>query len=194
MLFIYINTLYANTNIIYNAPINNDKNTGPGVVDNTPKSAMDIKDFVVDGGEHGYIYTHQDRRYVKGPLIGKFYLTGYCSCTKCTKGTGITYSGKPVQAGHTVAADLTCIPLNTFILLEGCDGPNATDYDGIYQVEDIGGKVKNRHIDIYQPTHEEAGDVTKSGYNYSNVYLAVPVDDENYLRQLDFKNLLDENK
>lgn len=122
-------------------------------------------------------FIHDGIKYKKGTLLGNFKLTGYCSCKKCTgTGKGITYSGKTVRANHTVAADLNVIPLNTFIILEGTSGTNVSTYDGVYQVEDKGGGVKDKHIDIYQATHELAQMVTFHGYSYANVYLAIPVE------------------
>ena len=125
------------------------------------------------------IYEHDGIKYKKSVLVGNFKLTGYCACKKCTLGTGITYSGKPVRANHTVAADLKILPLGTYIILEGTQGKNVNTYNGVYQVEDKGGGVKNKHIDIYQPTHDLASLVTYHGYSYANIYIAEPIKNEN---------------
>ena len=116
------------------------------------------------------IFEHDGKKFIKTKLMGEFKLTGYCACKKCGTGTGITYSGKKVRENHTVAADLKILPLGTYIMLEGIED-GAKKYDGIYQVEDKGGGVKNKHIDIYQPTHELASLVTYHGYVHSNVYI-----------------------
>lgn len=117
------------------------------------------------------IFEHDGKKFKKTKLMGSFKLTGYCACKKCGTGTGITYSGKKVRENHTVAADLKILPIGTYIILEGIED-GAKKYDGIYQVEDKGGGVKNKHIDIYQPTHELASLVTYHGANHANVYIA----------------------
>ena len=118
------------------------------------------------------IYIHDGIAYVKGEEKGKFSLSGYCACTKCTSGTGITYSGKPVREQHTVAADKKVLPIGTVIILENAVGKDGQVYDGVYVVEDIGGGVKNNHLDIYRPTHDLASLVTYYGRAYGNVYIA----------------------
>lgn len=123
------------------------------------------------------IFLHDGVKYKKGKLMGNFMLTGYCTCQKCTGGSNTTYSGKPCRANHTIAADLSILPLGTFIILEGTKGRNDTSrYNGVYQVEDKGGGVKNKHIDIYQPTHDEACLVTYHGKSYADVFIAVPIE------------------
>lgn len=178
-------TIYADSPVINTLPDKDDATTGPGVYfryDANPKNV--VPNNITDTGPLGKIYTHQGRRYIKGRNLGEFKLTGYCACTKCTNGTGITYSGKPVTPNHTIAADLSVIPLDTFVILEGTKGITANYYDGVYQVEDKGSAVKDKHIDIYQPNHRLAGDVTQYGYNYAEVYEAVPIDEE--ARQKEF--------
>ena len=122
------------------------------------------------------IYEHDGKYYVKGKSKGSFYLTGFCACDKCGSGTGYTASGKKVRENHTVAADWNVLPKNTMIILENAVGKDGTVYDGVYQVEDRGGAVKNKHIDIYRPTHELAALVTHYGKAYGDVYIAVPID------------------
>ncbi|MCQ2609740.1 MAG: 3D domain-containing protein [Lachnospiraceae bacterium] len=159
---------------------NKDTTTGPGVNIQEP-----VVPDTLNGGPLGRIYEHRGKYYIKGKYLGKFDLTGYCSCTICTKGTGITYSGKLVSPNHTVAADLNVIPLGTFIILEGTEDSSTLDkYNGVYQVEDKGSGVKNKHIDIYQPTHQMAADVTKTGYSYAEVYEAYLLDDQNLGNEL----------
>lgn len=88
---------------------------------------------------------------------GKFQLTAYCSCTKCTRGLGITASGtKPVQ-GRTVGCN--GIPLGTPIYIEGY---------GEYVVEDTG-NMHNNVIDVYMDSHSAA---LQFGRKYDvNVYI-----------------------
>ena len=117
------------------------------------------------------VFEHDGIKFKKSTLIGSFKLTGYCACKKCGTGTGITYSGKKVRANHTVAADLKLLPIGTYIIIEGIED-GAKKYNGVYQVEDKGGGVKNKHLDIYQPTHELASLVTYHGATHANVYIA----------------------
>ena len=123
------------------------------------------------------IFIHDGVKYKKGASLGNFSLSGYCACTKCSTGTGITYSGKQVRENHTVGADLNIVPLGTMIIIEGTEGRDVERYNGIYQVEDTGGGIKGKkHIDIYQPTHDYAALVTYYGRAYANIYLAEPVE------------------
>lgn len=63
---------------------------------------------------------------------------------------GITYDGSRVSEGHTIAADLKVLPLGTKIVIEGIDA--------VFVVEDKGGAVKGKHIDLYIPQLSEAED------------------------------------
>lgn len=84
----------------------------------------------------------------------KFRITGYCPCKECSEGWGNhTKSGKRAKANHTVAADLSVLPLNTEVYIEGL---------GKRTVEDIGGGVKGKHIDVYVNKHHQCSDVTTS--------------------------------
>lgn len=81
-----------------------------------------------------------------------FWLTGYCPCQKCSEGYGRqTFSGRTATANHTIAADLTELPLYTEVYIEGY---------GVYVVEDIGGGVKGKHIDVFFDTDPETYSIT----------------------------------
>ncbi|MEN7972660.1 MAG: 3D domain-containing protein [Verrucomicrobiota bacterium] len=101
------------------------------------------------------------------PEIVKMETTGYCKCGKCcgwkrnwkfqpvvaygpTKGrpktVGITASGTRAGWG-TIAADTRHYPFGTIIYIP--------DY-GWGRVEDIGGGIKGKHIDLYFPSHRQA--------------------------------------
>ncbi|HWF10311.1 MAG TPA: 3D domain-containing protein [Bryobacteraceae bacterium] len=82
---------------------------------------------------------HTPRR----PTIRYFIATAYS-----VAGTGA--SGKWSHPG-TVAADRTVLPLNTRIRIYG-----AGRYSGDYTVEDTGGNVDGRHIDVFMPSRAEA--------------------------------------
>jgi 3D (Asp-Asp-Asp) domain-containing protein len=61
-------------------------------------------------------------------------------------GHGRTASGKRVRRGM-VAADPRVLPLGTKVRVK-----NAGHYSGVYRVEDTGGKIRGRKIDIYMPS------------------------------------------
>ena len=94
-------------------------------------------------------------------------VTAYCSCGKCChwekdasgrtvwskgpskgrpKDVGVTACGRPARRG-TVAADWSVLPRGTRLWVEGY---------GECRVEDKGGAIKGRHIDLWFPSHEEA--------------------------------------
>lgn len=144
---------------------------GPGFVEET-KDSIILGTQVINVSTDSNIYVHDGIAYVKGEDKGKFSLSGYCACTKCGTGTGITASGKPVREAHTIASDWKVLPKGTVIILEDAVGKDGQVYDGVYVVEDRGGGVKNNHLDIYRPTHELASLVTHYGRAYGNVYIA----------------------
>lgn len=95
--------------------------------------------------------------------------TAYCNCGKCcswrykwfffgekvytygklkgkTKLVGVTSSGKTAKHG-TIAADLKVFPYGTRLYVPGYG-------EGV--VEDTGGAIKGRHIDLWFPSHGEA--------------------------------------
>lgn len=89
--------------------------------------------------------------------LGEYKITYYCACEKCCgKTNGITASGAKVQAGVTVAAPKE-FKFGTQLMIN----------DHIYTVQDRGGAIKNKRIDIYCSTHEEA---LKNGVDYYDVY------------------------
>ena len=144
---------------------------GPGFVEET-KDSIILGTKVINVSTDSNIYVHDGIAYINGEDKGKFSLSGYCACTKCGTGTGITASGKPVREAHTIASDWKVLPKGTVIILEDAVGKDGQVYDGVYVVEDRGGGVKNNHLDIYRPTHELASLVTHYGRAYGNVYIA----------------------
>ncbi len=93
--------------------------------------------------------------------------TGYCNCESCCGWTtnefgspvynygrlkgrpkivGLTSTGTVAKRG-TVAADPKFLPMGTRLIVPGY---------GFGQVEDIGGAIKGKHIDLWFPSHEEA--------------------------------------
>ena len=98
---------------------------------------------------------------------GLFEVTGYCNCGECCgweydkdgnavynyahlkgrlKIIGQTSSGKMAKRG-TVAADPRVFKIGTKLYIPGYG-------EGV--VEDIGGAIKGRHIDLWFSTHQEA--------------------------------------
>lgn len=93
----------------------------------------------------------------KQKYLGEYKITYYCACMKCCgKTNGITASGAKAQVGTTVAAPKE-FPFGTKLLING----------HTYTVQDRGGSIKNKRIDIYCETHEEA---LKNGVDYYDVY------------------------
>lgn len=95
--------------------------------------------------------------------IGSFLCTAYCTEEYkhiCGTGTGITASGKKVDADLTVAVDTSVIPLGTILYIEGV---------GIRIAQDTGGAIRGNKIDVAVETHEQA--LNWSGYGYHNVYV-----------------------
>lgn len=102
--------------------------------------------------------------YKKGKNLGIFKLTAYCPCYECNGkwshgNTTTTSTGVVAKANHTIAADNRILKANTWVIIN----------NKLYKVEDVGGAVKGKHIDIYVNKHSET---TKFGTRYANVYLA----------------------
>ena len=172
----------SNANIINsnNATTNNSSNNASTYTTDEligifyPGATRLMKEEIEDG-----VYLHDGIKFKKGKSLGEFMLSGYCNCTKCSSGIGITYSGKPTRVNHTVGAKLKNIPLNTYLIVENTHGKNVLSYDGVYQVEDTGSGARDNHLDIFQFTHDLAALVTYHGRTYADVYLAEIIDDTN---------------
>ena len=103
------------------------------------------------------------------PDPSRVLVTGYCNCQRCCgwrrswfglgrpvyaygplegkpKEVGVTARGTRARRG-TVAADTRVFPFGTRLPIPGY---------GTGVVEDVGGAIKGRHIDIWFPTHAEA--------------------------------------
>ena len=76
-------------------------------------------------------------------------VTGYCACAHCTGqwSDGITYSGTVATAGRTIAADPGVWSIGSCVSIPGI---------GRRVVEDIGGAIRGKRIDVYFDTHEAA--------------------------------------
>ena len=106
----------------------------------------------------GDVVTEESTHYIKGAHVGNFKLTGYY-------GSGVTYSGVYPKANHTIAADLSILPMGTKVFINNT----------VYTVEDIGSAVRGNLIDVYYNTRAEAAGVTDRGWQFADVYIAVPV-------------------
>ena len=92
--------------------------------------------------------------------LGTYKITAYCGCAKCCgKTDGITASGTHVTAGRTIDAPPE-IPFGTKLMING----------HIYTVEDRGGAIKGKRIDIYFESHEEA---ERFGVQYIEVFKVI---------------------
>lgn len=90
--------------------------------------------------------------------IGTYKLTFYCPCYSCSEGWGHqTSSGATCQEGVTVACGI--LPPGTEIYIEGY---------GRRVVQDTGGSVRGKHIDIFMESHSEC---LIHGEKYAKVYL-----------------------
>lgn len=77
--------------------------------------------------------------------LGEYRISAYCPCEKCClKSDGITASGTQATAGRTAA--MNGVQFGTKIVIDGHE----------YTVEDRGGGLGSKIIDIYFDTHEEA--------------------------------------
>lgn len=99
--------------------------------------------------------------YKKGKNLGTFVLTAYCPCRACSGKYGNhTSTGTIARANHTVAADNRVLKAGTWVIIN----------NKLYRVEDVGGAVKGKHIDIYFEKHYQT---SLFGKRHANVYLAV---------------------
>lgn len=102
--------------------------------------------------------------------LGEYKLTSYCACEKCCgywatirplddNGDPIVYtaSGAIARQGVTVAADTSILPFGTVILIGGEE----------FTVQDVGGGVDGKHIDIYFDNHQAAREF---GVRYETIY------------------------
>ena len=85
----------------------------------------------------------------KYTYLDTFRLTGYCPCRKCCGkwANGITASGATAVEGITIAADPRILPLGTKVFIEGL---------GERIVQDTGGDIKNKKLDIFVSYHSKA--------------------------------------
>ena len=99
-----------------------------------------------------------DCAYTDYQSLGEFVITHYCACEKCTiDGDGITATGTKAASGRTIAADPDVLPIGSVVIIDG----------HTYTVEDVGGAIKGKRIDIFMDSHEEA---LKAGVRTAEVF------------------------
>lgn len=81
--------------------------------------------------------------------MGNFKITYYCDqrYQHICGGNGVTASGKPTKVGVTAAADWGVLPKGSMIYIENI---------GFREIQDRGGAVNNKHIDVLVESHSEA--------------------------------------
>ena len=119
------------------------------------KSGYVYKTYITDGGN---TRTHSSKKPNDTPIeqdkkyMGKFKLSFYA-------GHSMTASGRPPRVNHTIAADTSLLPMYTKVYIDGW---------GTYVVEDRGGAIKNKRIDIFVESQAVAN---KLGIKYADVYI-----------------------
>ena len=84
--------------------------------------------------------------------MGNYKLTFYA-------GDSTTASGRTPRVNHTIAADTSILPMYSKVYIEGW---------GTYTVEDRGGAIKGKRIDIFDANNKIAN---QYGVKYADVYL-----------------------
>lgn len=124
-----------------------------------PEKQISYLDMLEEVNEKIY-QDMQSKQEAKYQYIGTFLLTGYDDCYLCQEEfVGTTALGIPPRANHTIAVDPSIIPLETHVLINGIE----------YVAEDVGGGVKQNHIDIFVGSHSETYSDFCNGY--ADVYL-----------------------
>ena len=95
--------------------------------------------------------------------LGDFKITYYCDqrYDHICGGSGKTKSGKPTEVGVTAAADWSILPKGSIVYIEEI---------GFREIQDVGGGVKNNHIDVLVHDHSQA---LKLGVDTEGVWILV---------------------
>lgn len=95
--------------------------------------------------------------------MGDFKISNYCNelYLHTCGGTGTTASGKKTEVGVTAAADWSVLPKGSIVYIENV---------GFREIQDKGGAVKGKHIDVLVDLHSEA---QLLGVDYEGVWLLV---------------------
>lgn len=86
---------------------------------------------------------------VPTPVPVPWEVTGYCPCSACCGewADGVTATGAPAVEGRTVAADWRVLPPGSRVRIPGL---------GWRVVEDRGGAIRGRRIDVFFASHDAA--------------------------------------
>lgn len=106
-----------------------------------------------------------------GDLIGEFNGTAYGPPWNTMNGSGVTAGGTDLRDGkrhYILAADPSVLPLGTRVYVD----PNPYGYKGTFLVDDTGGAINGKHIDIY--VSEGRDKQLAWGGQQVKVYKAVP--------------------
>ena len=143
------------------------RNAGPGVSQSantgTPGALTYVSDdTIIYGGV----------TYKKGDYQGTHKMSGY---TWSDTYGNMTASGKGATSNHTIAYS-SSLPLGTQVIIEYANGPLDHRYDGVYTIEDRGDYhiESEGWIDIFFDTYAQAAGITAQGWNYANVWVAIP--------------------
>lgn len=81
--------------------------------------------------------------------LGDFKITYYCDSrfSHICGGNGVTASGKPTEVDVTAAADWSILPNGSKVYIQNV---------GWREIQDIGGGVNGKHVDVLVNTHSEA--------------------------------------
>ena len=95
--------------------------------------------------------------------LGEFKITYYCDMRYdyICSGTGITASGKPTETSWTAAADWDVLPKGSIVYINGI---------GFREIQDVGGSVNGKHIDVLVERHQDALDL---GVKYEGVWILI---------------------
>lgn len=125
-----------------------------------------------------FTYDIQEAQEPIKECLGEFKITAYCSCRKCCgkyadnrphdkDGNEIVYGAACIELkqGVSIAADTSLFPFGTELVIDGHK----------YIVQDRGGFIKGKRIDIYFSDHQAANEF---GVKYKNVYIERTTENE----------------
>lgn len=105
-----------------------------------------IEEENIETSPEGETELEQENIDMNLEYLGIYTLTAYCSCEECCgKSDGITASGVKARPNHTIAAPSE-FAFGTKLMINGIE----------YTVEDRGGAIKDKRIDVYFDSHQEA--------------------------------------
>ena len=116
------------------------------IIDKGENLENTIEEEIIETSPEGEIELEQENIDMNLEYLGIYTLTAYCSCEKCCgKSDGITASGVKARPNHTIAAPSE-FAFGTKLMINGIE----------YTVEDRGGAIKDKRIDVYFDSHQEA--------------------------------------